>query len=62
MTSGLTIRDIAASDVDDLAAVRVERDDIFHLTHDKVLALLGLPTGHGDAIAAVSHEVRPPSR
>jgi (1->4)-alpha-D-glucan 1-alpha-D-glucosylmutase len=44
-------------DVDDLAAVRMERDDVFHLVHDKVLALLdegvldGLRVDHPDGLA-----------
>ncbi len=44
-------------DVDDLAAVRMEKDEVFHLTHDKVLALLGegvldgLRVDHPDGLA-----------
>ena len=44
-------------DIDDLAAVRMERDEVFHLTHDKVLALLaegvldGLRVDHPDGLA-----------
>ena len=44
-------------DVDDLAAVRMEREEVFHLTHDKVLALLadgtldGLRVDHPDGLA-----------
>ncbi len=44
-------------DVDDLAAVRMEREDVFHLLHDKVLALLdegvldGLRVDHPDGLA-----------
>ncbi len=44
-------------DIDDLAAVRMEREEVFHLTHDKVLALLGegildgLRVDHPDGLA-----------
>ncbi len=44
-------------DVDDLAAVRMEREEVFHLVHDKVLALLeegvldGLRVDHPDGLA-----------
>ena len=44
-------------DIDDLAAVRVEREEVFRLTHDKVLALLGegvldgLRVDHPDGLA-----------
>ncbi len=44
-------------DVDDLAAVRMEREEVFHLAHDKVLALLsegildGLRVDHPDGLA-----------
>lgn len=44
-------------DVDDLAAVRMEKEEVFHLTHDKVLALLGegildgLRVDHPDGLA-----------
>jgi (1->4)-alpha-D-glucan 1-alpha-D-glucosylmutase len=44
-------------DIDDLAAVRVERDDVFALVHDKVLSLLrdgvvdGLRVDHPDGLA-----------
>ena len=44
-------------DIDDLAAVRMEREDVFHLVHDKVLALLdegvldGLRVDHPDGLA-----------
>jgi (1->4)-alpha-D-glucan 1-alpha-D-glucosylmutase len=44
-------------DVDDLAAVRMEKEEVFHLAHDKVLALLsegvldGLRVDHPDGLA-----------
>ncbi len=44
-------------DIDDLVAVRMEREDVFHLVHDKVLALLregiidGLRVDHPDGLA-----------
>ena len=44
-------------DIDDLAAVRMEREDVFGLVHDKVLALLaegildGLRVDHPDGLA-----------
>ncbi len=44
-------------DIDDLAAVRMEREEVFHLAHDKVLALLaegtldGLRVDHPDGLA-----------
>lgn len=44
-------------DIDDLAAVRAEREEVFHLMHDKVLGLLsegvldGLRVDHPDGLA-----------